>query len=291
MDGFDHLRLIATATMLRPGTLFQFERNDGMVTKDSAYFEGHSIDKQRPLLVGYDHAHMKGDDLSRDDDLFKYLEEDLLELVYGITTEPEQIYAPSNVTLKPTGEFSEGTTYDWIINYDGQELPYPNEDNLSFVFQKPGNYEVTLTAHDPIIGDIIRTKTIPVFEPDIKVSAPNGIDSLNRSVNCPACGGNEQYITKYTWSFGDGETREGRTVNYTYEITGTYTVRLTLTLDDGSTISSDEREFVGPGTIWYPSGFTVPGGRTKTLKVAGSTSLVVILMSQKAQPSLSNRVP
>ena len=45
-------------------------------------------------------------------------------------------------------------------------------------------------------------------------------------------------ITSYTWQFGDGSTGEGVSINHTYEIPGTYDVRLTVTDDRGTSAST-----------------------------------------------------
>lgn len=42
-------------------------------------------------------------------------------------------------------------------------------------------------------------------------------------------------IAAYLWDFGDGKTATGSTTTHTYDDDGTYTVRLTVTDDDGST--------------------------------------------------------
>jgi len=46
-------------------------------------------------------------------------------------------------------------------------------------------------------------------------------------------------IVSYQWDFGDGKTGSGKTVSHSYEKSGRYTVKLTVTDDDGAT-SVDE---------------------------------------------------
>jgi len=41
------------------------------------------------------------------------------------------------------------------------------------------------------------------------------------------------YITDWQWSFGDGTTGSGETVDHIYDLAGTYTVRLTVIDDSG----------------------------------------------------------
>jgi streptogrisin C len=45
-------------------------------------------------------------------------------------------------------------------------------------------------------------------------------------------------ITTYTWNFGDGKTGSGRSVSHTYQLPGTYTVKVTVKDNNGSTAAS-----------------------------------------------------
>jgi PKD repeat protein len=45
-------------------------------------------------------------------------------------------------------------------------------------------------------------------------------------------------ISSYQWDFGDGETKNGKTVNHTYRSGGKFTAKLTVTDDKGATASA-----------------------------------------------------
>ncbi|GGY62584.1 S8 family serine peptidase [Streptomyces omiyaensis] len=59
-------------------------------------------------------------------------------------------------------------------------------------------------------------------------------------------------VVSYAWDFGDGRTGEGAAPTHTYAKGGTYTVKLTVTDDDGSTGSTTEQ--VTAGTAEPPAG-------------------------------------
>ena len=59
-------------------------------------------------------------------------------------------------------------------------------------------------------------------------------------------------IVTYAWEFGDGTTGTGVKVNHTYQTGGTYSVRLTVTDDRGTSVSSDPQT-VAVATIADPT--------------------------------------
>jgi len=78
--------------------------------------------------------------------------------------------------------------------------------------------------------------------------------AFNGSISTDADGS----IVSYAWSFGDGASGSGSTVNHTYSAPGTYTVQLTVTDDDGAThTKSSPVSVTSPGNQAPVASFTV----------------------------------
>ena len=175
---------------------------------------------------------------------------------FGFKTDPAELEAPTAPTFHPEGELSDNTTYTWTFD-DGVNTTIIEEETPIFQILHPGEYTVTMEAHDPILGEIGLIDTIQVDEPHIQVFAPEGTDSLKRTFSRPTT---LMAITQYTWNFGDGTTATGSwTKDHTYAARGEYTVTLTLDLDDGSSLTSQKTVTIGPETRYVQAG-TISAG-------------------------------
>ena len=102
------------------------------------------------------------------------------------------------------------------------------------------------------------TEAVTIRPPEIKVTYPDGYEDLDRHFSTPS----SSLVDEYTWNFGDGTpAKTGITQDHEYATSGFYTVRLMLTLDNGSTIQSEHGIFVGPGNR-YIQGHTIYGNET-----------------------------
>jgi len=83
-------------------------------------------------------------------------------------------------------------------------------------------------------------------------------------------------IVSYAWNFGDGNTGSGVAVNHTFASGGNYTVRLTVTDDDGATGGDAQSvavsEPTGDGISLSATGYKVKGLQTADLSWSGATS-------------------
>jgi PKD repeat protein len=103
------------------------------------------------------------------------------------------------------------------------------------------------------------------------VATPNGLAvAFNGSTSSDSDG----TIASYAWDFGDGATGTGATANRTYAAAGTYTVKLTVTDDDGAT-----------GTISHPVTVTAPAPGNQAPTAAFTTSVAGLTVSADASTS------
>jgi len=139
-----------------------------------------------------------------------------------------------DTNLGPTTEtnFYDLSENPAIVNADFQEL-YLNEGNFSVPLDKEDfDFELTLDGKDvisenvsignvPIIESLTPTRTASAFPTQFKVI-------VNSSRN----------ITKYEWNFGNNDTKTTTTnkITYTYNSTGNYELKITIT--DSSQLSS-----------------------------------------------------
>ena len=115
---------------------------------------------------------------------------------------------------------------------------------VSHTFTAAGTYSTTLTVTDSV--GMTGKNSIPVL-----VSAPNqlpvssfsatplsGNAPLTVSFNGSASYDPDGSIKNYSWSFGNGATANGVSVEHTYTAAGNYTATLQVTDDKGATASS-----------------------------------------------------
>ena len=168
-----------------------------------------------------------------------------------------------SVTLYGGGSIggSAPSSWEWDFEYDGNPDNFEVQaagEQVSHTYRTTGTKTVGLRATADGFAPVIVTRSIWVVPPRIEVSYPNGYEDMERHFSTPDLPG----VDEYTWSYGDGTPSEkGRTKDHTYVNTGYYTVGLTLTLDDDSTIQSQTGIFVGPGTR-YIQGHTIYGDET-----------------------------
>jgi parallel beta-helix repeat protein len=175
----------------------------------------------------------------------------------GFTYEPSSPSVLFPVNFSASGlELDESriSSYTWDFG-DGNGAA---GKTASHVYMASGSYEVELSAIATTGEEIIVRRTIYVRPPAIEVSYPDGFESFQRRFSTPEASN----VEEYRWDFGDGTpTDDGRVEEHIYAHSGYYTVQLTLTLDDGSTLHSDQGIWVGPGDRYIP-GHTVFGEET-----------------------------
>jgi PKD repeat protein len=175
---------------------------------------------------------------------------------YGAKPAVYQAPAP-----KPSGRCNE-FVFDATKSHDidGQKLSVlwdfgdgttSTEPVVRHVFDKPGEYSVTLTVKDSsgMICDtgVATTRVQPGFPP-IVVCGEDKQVCLGETVAFDGSGTQVFAPSTYTWDFGDGSTGEGVKGTHTYEKPGVY--RVILTVDDGKGTACSKGSCVLRVTVW-----------------------------------------
>ena len=152
-----------------------------------------------------------------------------------LTASPTSGQSPFNVTLD--GSQTEGAkTYNWDFG-DGNTL-----ENGSVIevhtYSRPGVYNATLSACNDFgcssaIVQILAENRPPIAE--ILLSPTSGVAPLNVSFDASESKDLDGSIASYNWNFGDNITSTEISPIHTYNISGQYTVILTVTDDLGET--------------------------------------------------------
>ncbi|MBV6511749.1 MAG: hypothetical protein FMNOHCHN_01233 [Ignavibacteriaceae bacterium] len=108
-----------------------------------------------------------------------------------------------------------------------------NGASVTPVYTKPGSYEVTLTVKDNRdLSNSSKTvsRIIRINHPPFSYAGPDMVVCPDEKITFDGSGSFDQdgTIQKYVWDFGNGSTAEGEKVQYAFNKSGTYTVKLTV---------------------------------------------------------------
>lgn len=165
------------------------------------------------------------------------------------TASPESGELPLNVHFDATGSYDpdgEIATYEWDLDGDGT-FDDGDTKEIDYTFTQEGDYEVSIRVTDNSgefntfamtieagsIGGLRATITTNVSDDgvyylDEKYKFDGTLSQIDNGS-----------ITKYTWDFGDGtDPVKTRSVEHSFEKTGTYLVVLTVQDADGNTDES-----------------------------------------------------
>ncbi len=170
-------------------------------------------------------------------------------------------YSPLNPIVNQSITFNASSS--WTIDPDAAIISYEwnfgdgtegTGKIVNHTYPSPGNYVVSLKVTDSN-GDErrsnIRNKTITVTENQPPIASfsyspenpvVNQTITFNASNSTDPGGGT---IENYEWTFGDGEKAEGEIVTHSYPSAGNYTVKLTVTDNEGATNSTARVIHVG----------------------------------------------
>ena len=138
--------------------------------------------------------------------------------------------------------------YTWTIG-DGSppETHAAPTATATHSYSKPGTYTITLTVTEQnceagasahcFTGQTTARIDVRANPPVASFNAPASV-TIGQPANFDAAASADpdEFITGYDWDFGDGESQDaaGRSTSHTYGRSGSETVTLTVTDDDGS---------------------------------------------------------
>jgi PKD repeat protein len=182
---------------------------------------------------------------------------------------PPSGHSPEGTSISLTSTASDpspvdrqaGFTYAWTVTKDGAPFATNNQNKITFTPDDEGTYVVTLavTDSDGGVNPVQTTIVVDSVAPTPSAGGPyEGTTAapfnLLASATSPSTVDTAAGFT-YTWDFGDGTTGVGAQPAHVYTATGTYTVALTATDEDGmvSTVTTTATVDV-PGTIRSATG-------------------------------------
>jgi len=136
-----------------------------------------------------------------------------------------------------TSSDSDGTIAGYAWNFgDGQTGTGRTPTNT---YAAAGSYTVTLTVTDNVGATDVASRQVSVTAPPPANVAPTASFTatpagLRANVDATGSSDPDGTIDAYSWSFGDGGTGTGETAFHDYANAGTYSVKLTVTDNDGA---------------------------------------------------------
>jgi PKD repeat protein len=147
----------------------------------------------------------------------------------------------------------------------------------SHSYAEAGIYTVTLTLTDDDgdVGSTSSTKTVLNRSPVVSFTESATVVLTGEPIYFDASGSYDPdgIISSYLWSFGDGSTGTGKTVDHWYVDNGIYTVTLTVVDNDGGTASASDVKTVlnrPPVALFSETAETVHIGEAITFNASGS---------------------
>ena len=165
------------------------------------------------------------------------------------TTDKLVVEVDGSASADPDGTIE---SYSW---YWGDGTPHGTGATATHTYASAGSYTITLTVTDDDGGTGTATAQVAVA-PNQAPTASFTATPTDLSLAVDASGSNDPdgTIENYSWNWGDGTPHgTGDTATHTYAEDGTYTVKLTVTDNDGATAETEQTVTVAApvGAVTY----------------------------------------
>lgn len=156
-------------------------------------------------------------------------------------------YAPAKVKFDASGSKTQrGEIAKFLYDFGDGNI-HEGEGVISYLYENPGEYKVTVTAIKADGDRGSRTYTVIIKKPQevarINTSIASGRITAGRPLTLDALASLGE-VSSVTWNLGDGSSaRFGNQIVHTYKKPGTYTVTLSVKYASG-VIEEAEKELV-----------------------------------------------
>jgi PKD repeat protein len=156
--------------------------------------------------------------------------------------------------------------------------------DVTHSYAAPGSYQVTLTVTDNDGASDQATQTVQISAPanqppTAAIGGPSqGQTGETLSFSGSGSSDADGTIASYAWDFGDSTSGSGADVTHSYAAAGTYTLRLTVTDNDGASDQADQTvQISAPPPVNQPPTAVISGPVTAVVSQtlafdAGSSS-------------------